>query len=160
MVCRLVWSVSIYIWSQHPMGKCCGPINHDRLCLINSSYSIIKYKTEITYRLENSYCKGNFFGGNSVLAKHCKHRKWLQLFQINKFHKRIHSIRLKMWNGNHFPSHAYFYWTSLVKWGWEELLLTLCLSCQIWSCLPPNSYIILSHDQLSPSLLILFWDDI
>ena len=40
-----------------------------------SSYPLTKYKKDIAYRVENSYCMGNFFGGNSVLAKHCKQRE-------------------------------------------------------------------------------------
>ena len=71
------------------MGKCCGPINHDRLCVINLSYSIIKYKPEITYTLENSYCKGNFFGGNSVLAKHYKHRNDYSFSRLTNFIKEF-----------------------------------------------------------------------
>ena len=46
-------------------GKISGPINHDRLCPV---ISITKYNKEITYKVENSYCMGNFSGGNAVLA--------------------------------------------------------------------------------------------
>ena len=57
------------------------------------SYPITKYKKEITYKVENSYCMGNFFGGNSVLENHCKHGDLLLLIQIKKFLEGIRSSK-------------------------------------------------------------------
>ena len=65
MLCILLWSVG----SKYDPTMICengGALSIIKVCAL--SYHVTKYKKEITYKVGNSYCMGNFSGGNSVLA--------------------------------------------------------------------------------------------